>query len=178
MDPITQLLMEFLSAGSSRTCVPLQSNSIPILVNLYETRDDVIIEMGLPGYSREDVEVTIHGRVLHVIANSKNSELFLESKVTVHNFAHVNLDKKFEIPEYLDTSNPKVSMNNGLLRIVMSRRNDVEKKLDIAESLVEPHNTLVESNGSNAEAFSPNQLFQYNLDKNYGDQSMRDADGA
>jgi len=104
-----------------------------ILVNLYETRNEVIIEFALPGYSREDVSVSITGRVLHLTAQAKTSECFLESKVTVHSFAHINLDRKFEIPDYLDTSSPRVSMNDGLLRVVMNRRDETENKLQITE---------------------------------------------
>jgi HSP20 family molecular chaperone IbpA len=111
----------------------INSSVLQIPINFYETRNDVIIELGLPGYAREDVEVSINGRRLKLIAKPHASEGFLESKVYSHNFAHVNLDREIELPEFLDASNVQVSMNYGLLRVVVQRRNEEEQKLTISE---------------------------------------------
>lgn len=119
----------------SQTVVGQTNSSIlNIPINFYETRNDVVIELGLPGYTREDVEVSINnGRRLKLIAKPRTYEGFLESKVYSHNCAHVSLDREIELPEYLDTSSAQVSMADGLLRVVIQRRSDAEQKLTISE---------------------------------------------
>jgi HSP20 family protein len=111
----------------------INSNILQIPVNFYEMRSGVVIELALPGYSRENVDVSINGRRLKLVATSRVSEGFLESKVYSHNFAHVNLDREIELPEFLDTSDVQVSMNDGLLRVIIQRRNEEEYKLKITE---------------------------------------------
>ena len=135
MDPFTRLFMEAFGMPLSQTVVgQTNSNTLHIPINFYETRNDVVIELGLPGYTREDVEVSINnGRRLKLNAKPRASEGFLESKVYSHNFAHVILDREIELPEYLDTSSAQVSMNNGLLRVVVKRRGEAEQKLTISE---------------------------------------------
>jgi len=134
MDPFTRLFMEAFGMPLSQTVTgQINSSVLHIPINFYETRSDVVIELGLPGYAREDVEVSINGRRLRLLAKPRASEGFLESKVYSHNFAHVNLDREIELPEFLDASNVQVSMNDGLLRVVVQRRNEEEQKLTISE---------------------------------------------
>lgn len=137
MDPFTRLFMEAFGMPLSQSTMAGQINSgiLNIPINFYETRNDIVIELGLPGYAREDVEVSINGRRLHLIAKPRASEGFLESKVYSHNFAHVNLDREIELPDYLDTSSVQVSMNDGLLRVVVQRRSEEEQKLTISEHI-------------------------------------------
>jgi HSP20 family protein len=126
--------MEAFGVPFSQTVTgQISSSVLNIPINFYETRNDIVIELGLPGYAREDVEVSITGRRLRLIAKPRASEGFLESKVYSHNFAHVNLDREIELPEYLDASNAQVSMNDGLLRVIVQRLNTEEKKLTISE---------------------------------------------
>lgn len=135
MNPFTQLFMEMFGMPFGHTVVgQTNSNVLHIPTNFYETRNDVVIELGLPGYTKSDVEVSINnGRRLRLIAKANPHEGFLESKVYSHNFAHANLDREIELPEYLDTSNVQVSMNDGLLRIIVKRRSEEEQKLTINE---------------------------------------------
>lgn len=134
MDPFTRLFMEaFGLPQSPMTVGHTHANILSIPVNFYETMKDIVVELALPGYSREDVEVSINGRRLHLVAKPRASESFLESKVYAHNFAHVHLDREIELPEYIDTSNVHVSMNDGLLRVTAQRRNESELKLPISE---------------------------------------------
>lgn len=133
MDPFARMFAEMLGVPVPQSVSTGQShvNTLSIPVNFYETRENVIIELGLPGYSREDLEVSIHGRRLHLVAKSRKCETFQESKVHSHNFGHVDLDRDLELPDYLDTSNVNVSMNDGLLRLVVQRRSDEVQKLPI-----------------------------------------------
>lgn len=136
MDPFTRFFMEALgmpSPFSQNVTGQTSSSILNIPVNFYETRNDIVIEFALPGYTREDVEVSINGRRLKLVAKPRVSEGFLESKVYAHNFAHVSLDRDIELPDYLDASNAKVSMSDGLLRVIVQRLSTTEQKLSIGE---------------------------------------------
>lgn len=130
MDPLTRLLIETFGMPETLSpAPPAQSAVIPL--NFYETRGEMIIELSLAGYAREDVTAKINGHIVHITAVPRIYEGFQESKVFSHNFAHVGLSRDLELPDYLDSTNVQVSMADGLLRIKVPRRPEVVQSLDI-----------------------------------------------
>jgi HSP20 family molecular chaperone IbpA len=116
---------------------PVSVNNVPgssqIPINYYEINQKYVIELSLAGYSREDIEVNVKGHRLQLIAKAKSSEGFLESKVLQHSFSHIDLDREIDFPEYLDISTLQVTMQDGLLRLVMQRFNEEKQSIKIGE---------------------------------------------
>lgn len=132
MDPFTQMFIEAMGLQAQVAAPTTVGSNVP--VNVYETRTDCIVELNLAGYSREEVNATVNGRIINVKAESQSFDGFLDSKVHIHNFAHVNLNQNIELSDDLDVENIHISMADGLLRIRVPRLPDVTKTLTI-----EPH---------------------------------------
>lgn len=114
---------------------PLPPGQILVPLNVYETRDHVVVELSLAGYSRGDVRVESENQHVRVSASPAPCEMFEESKVHQHQFGHETAERTLELPEYLDGGQVDVAMENGLLRLVIGRRERTVKNLPIAEGL-------------------------------------------
>lgn len=91
-----------------------------LLVHLTKTdKDSYTFEVDLPGYGKEDVEVTQNDYVLGITLLPSNTEL---------TWGPFN----FEVPfNDVDMDNVSVSMDKGVLRMVVSRVYSTPKVLEV-----------------------------------------------
>lgn len=77
---------------------------------------DGVLEVALPGYSKDEVEIEIKGLKL-TISGSTENEGGLKR----------NFEKTFTIPESLNTDNVKASMEHGILKVEFESGENVKK---------------------------------------------------
>lgn len=83
--------------------------------------EDGVLEVSLPGYSKDEVTIEIKGLQLNVLGSIEKDGLLKRS-----------FEKSFSLPESLDTNNVKASMENGILRIEFQEANEGSKKIKIS----------------------------------------------
>jgi HSP20 family protein len=80
-----------------------------------------VLEVSLPGYSKDEVSIEIKGLQLNISGSTENDGLLKRS-----------FEKSFSLPEDLDTNNVKASMENGILRIEFQEAKEGSKKIKIS----------------------------------------------
>jgi len=80
-----------------------------------------VLEVSLPGYSKDEVSIEIKGLQLNISGSTENGGLLKRS-----------FEKSFSLPESLDTNNVKASMENGILRIEFQEAKEGFKKIKIS----------------------------------------------
>lgn len=83
--------------------------------------DNGILEVSLPGYSKDEVNIEISGLRLIVTGEVEGESLLKKS-----------FEKTFSLPESLNTNNVKASMENGILRIEFEEAKEGSKKIKIS----------------------------------------------
>lgn len=79
---------------------------------------NLLLEIALPGYSKDEVNVTIEGRTLIIEANIESSN---------ETYFKKPFKKMYELNEKIDTDNIEAKLENGLLTLKMIKSEKITK---------------------------------------------------
>ena len=110
-----------------------------IPVDLFETEDGIGLEFSLPGFSEDEISVTVADGVLAVAAERKSgpvespdesgdSDAAPERRYTRREISRVSLKRSFRIGEEYDPESATASLSNGVLELTLSRLPEAEPK--------------------------------------------------
>jgi HSP20 family protein len=95
--------------------------------NIAEESDKFRIELALPGYSKEQINMKYHENILTVNANVENNApdgvKFLSREFGIKNFS-----KRFTIPRTLDPESINAEFTNGILSITVEKKEEAKEK--------------------------------------------------
>lgn len=115
-------LPEF-SANRSRGFVPA--------VNIKESNKTFVLEMAVPGMSKEDFSIEVEKEVLTISSQEKEEkegkEEVKEEKYHLREFSTPSFKRSFRLPENLiDTEKIDASYTNGVLRLSLPKKEEVK----------------------------------------------------
>jgi HSP20 family protein len=102
-------------------------------VDIFENKDEIVLEAELPGMNREDFELTVENNVLTL-----RGERQFERKNEGENFHRVErsygtFTRSFTLPQTISPDGVTAEYQNGLLRVVMKKREEVKaRRIEIA----------------------------------------------
>src|SRR5437763_1954457 len=102
-------------------------------VDIYENKDQIVLEAELPGMNREDFELTIENNVLTL-----RGERRFEKKDESDNFhrverAYGTFTRSFTLPQTVSAENANAEYKNGVLRVTLHKREEVKaRRIEIA----------------------------------------------
>ncbi|MEO0247007.1 MAG: Hsp20/alpha crystallin family protein [candidate division WOR-3 bacterium] len=101
--------------------------------NVYETSKDFIILMEIPGVSKDDVKVEVHGNSIFVRGLRKDP--VCSGDTVFHNMEiHFGrFEKVIQISAGFDNEKVKVTYTNGFLKIVIPKKSKRVVEIDIEE---------------------------------------------
>ncbi len=120
MDKIFESLM-----GSSED---IQSGSWVPPVDIYETENEVVIKAEVPGVAQKDIEIKVEDDTL-VIKGEKKFERDME-KETYHRAERVygKFQRSFILPKSIEKDKIKATLKQGVLTIVLPKKEEVKPK--------------------------------------------------
>ena len=102
-------------------------------VDIYENKDQIVLEAELPGMNREDFELTIENNVLTL-----RGERRFEKKDEGDNYdrverAYGSFTRSFTLPQTVSSENATADYKNGVLRVTLQKREEVKaRRIEIA----------------------------------------------
>jgi HSP20 family protein len=108
------------------------TSSTSPLANIYQDEKNYFIELAVPGYKKENFEITIGEKFLTITNKQESSEeKNLESpKFTRREFNYSNFKRTFTLDgEKIDAENTSASYDAGILKLSLPKKN-VEAKLN------------------------------------------------
>lgn len=102
-------------------------------VDIYENKDEIVLEAELPGMNREDFELTIENNVLTL-----RGERRFEKKDEADNYHRVersygSFTRSFTLPQTVTPDAAAAEYKNGVLRVVLKKREEVKaRRIEIA----------------------------------------------
>src|SRR5919112_5672673 len=102
-------------------------------VDIFENKDELVLEAELPGMNREDFELTIENNVLTL-----RGERRFEKKDEADNYhrverAYGSFTRSFTLPQTVSAENATAEYKNGVLRVVLQKREEVKaRRIEIA----------------------------------------------
>lgn len=106
-------------------------NSQPA-TNVFETEKNFKIELFLPGFAKEDVQMNFHKNVLTIKVDKKEDENKNEEYKYAHReFGTFSFEKQFKIPNSVNTENIDAKFENGVLNIVLPKKEEALEKAPV-----------------------------------------------
>ena len=102
-------------------------------VDIFENKDEIVLEAELPGMNREDFELTIENNVLTL-----RGERRFEKKDETDNYHRVEraygaFSRSFTLPQTVSPEGATAEYKNGVLRVVLHKREEVKaRRIEIA----------------------------------------------
>ncbi|MDD2563550.1 MAG: Hsp20/alpha crystallin family protein [Salinivirgaceae bacterium] len=104
------------------------SKSVNSRVNIIDNEKDVTLELVAPGLKKEDINIDINNDILTVsvnesVANEENSPNYIRRE-----FCSSAFSRSFTLPDYLNQDEITASQENGILNIVIPKREQAISK--------------------------------------------------
>jgi HSP20 family protein len=114
-------------------------------VDIFENKDEIVLEAELPGMKREDFELTIENNVLTL-----RGERRFEKKNEADNYHRVEraygaFSRSFTLPQAVSSEGATAEYKNGVLRVTLHKREEVKAR-------------RIEVKGERAEGSSPKTI--------------------
>ncbi|HVF51359.1 MAG TPA: Hsp20/alpha crystallin family protein, partial [Pyrinomonadaceae bacterium] len=97
-------------------------------VDIFENKDQIVLEAELPGMNREDFELTIENSVLTL-----RGERRFEKKEETDNYhrverAYGTFSRSFTLPQTVSGEGATAEYKNGVLRVTLHKREEVKAR--------------------------------------------------
>ncbi len=101
-------------------------------VEVYETPNEFVVKVELPGVKKEDVDIVIRDNYLVIKAEKKEEVEEERQHVHVRERVYGKFERVIPLPPDLDTDNAKASFKDGVLEIRIPKKAATkEKKITI-----------------------------------------------
>lgn len=105
-------------------------------VDVSEKKDSYVLEMELPGYTENDVELDLKNRVLTISSKLKDAKKAekeekkeaAESVYLIKERRNTTFSRSFTMPEDIDQENVTAAFKNGLLTVIIPRKAEAQTK--------------------------------------------------
>src|SRR2546423_10668820 len=112
-------------------------------VDIYENKDEIILEAELPGMNREDFELTIENNVLTL-----RGERRFEKKDETDNYhrverAYGSFTRSFTLPNTVTAEGANADYRNGVLSVTLPKREDTKaRRIEVKGEGTESRKTI------------------------------------
>ena len=96
--------------------------------NIFETEADFKIEVLLPGFNKEDVQMNFQNNLLTIKVEKEKDNKTEEFKYSHREFGAFNFEKQYNIPKSVNNEKINAQFENGILNIVLPKKEEALEK--------------------------------------------------
>ncbi len=103
------------------------NNLAPYAVDVREDADHIYVEAELPGFRKEDVEITLENQTLTIRAERKEEHKEGDDKkgeMLLHERRYTRFQRSFTLPPTVDESQCDAKLADGVLTITLNKREE------------------------------------------------------
>ncbi len=107
----------------------LKERNIPAM-NVKENENNFEIELAVPGFSKNEIEVVLEDDLLKVSAQKSEKKEDTEEGYNRKEFSYNEFERKLQLPKSVDPKEKvKAVYNNGILKLNLLKKKDAKKIL-------------------------------------------------
>lgn len=107
---------------------PMSTKCWAPATDIYETKDEYVFKLELPGISKEDVKVELNGDKLSISGDRKEEkEVKREEYHRVERYCG-SFARSFQLPKNADGQKVKAGMKDGILELRIPKREEAKAK--------------------------------------------------
>ncbi|MCG8510839.1 MAG: Hsp20/alpha crystallin family protein [Rhodospirillales bacterium] len=95
-------------------------------VDIRETDDHLIVEAEMPGFKKNEVNITLENKVLTITAERKEEKAEGQSHLTERRIRRVS--RAFRLPVEVDENKVEATLNDGVLTLSLNKRDEVKPR--------------------------------------------------
>ena len=103
----------------------------PYGVDVREDADHIYVEAELPGYKKEDVNVTLENQTLTISAQRKSEQQQGnggKGEWLLHERSYTQFHRSFTLPPTVDEQSVNAKLNDGVLTITLNKREETKPR--------------------------------------------------
>ncbi len=122
-------------------------------VDIFENKENLVIEAELPGMARDDFDLSIENNVITL-----SGERRFEKKSEGDNYhrlerSYGSFTRSFTLPQTVTAEGAKAEFNNGILHVTLPKREETKaRKIEVVGEDTKPKTIETESRASSAKA--------------------------
>jgi HSP20 family protein len=97
-------------------------------VDIYETKDNVIVKADLPGMEKEEIHVSVQGDTLLIKGEKKEEKEYQEEDFMRTERSCGSFYRALVLPESVDADKVKAVYKNGVLELTLPKKEEVKPK--------------------------------------------------
>jgi len=100
-------------------------------VDIEEDENNVYVEAEMPGFSKDEIEVTLENGVLSISAERQqhsSGEGEPGRRSHLHERRYTRVARRFALPTTLDESDVQAKLDNGVLRLTIPKKEEVRPR--------------------------------------------------
>lgn len=108
-----------------------QSKEASILnpeVDIYEKNDEVVIEMDIPGITKDELEINVEDDVLSIKGQKKIEREEKDRDYHRYERSCGTFQRYFRLPDYVKAEEIKAKYEDGVLKIELPKKEEVKKE--------------------------------------------------
>ena len=118
-DPILDNLMrEMTNFPSKVQNLPLGS----MRTDVSETEKEYLYEIELPGYTKENVSISLDKNILKISAEKKEENKETKTNYTYKEIVKGKVERSYALRENIDRDNIKAKMEDGILKVTIPKK--------------------------------------------------------
>ena len=101
--------------------------------NVFETEKDFRIELFLPGFVKEEVQLNYHKNLLTIKTEKeqKDENKDAEFKYSHREFGSFSFEKQFKVPNSVNTEAIDAKFENGILTVILPKKEEALEKAPV-----------------------------------------------
>lgn len=104
-----------------------QSNWGPA-VDVYESDDDFLVKADLPGMEKNDIDISVHDGILTIKGEKKLEKEYKDKSYIRAERYYGSFTRSIEIPSEVDAEKVKASYKNGVLELLIPKKEEAKPK--------------------------------------------------
>jgi HSP20 family protein len=123
-----RLFDEFTKPARRRRIWPKSEGLVIPSIDLYDKKTDIVVKIELPGVRREDIDLTITKDTLMLKGEIKKDDDVQEEDYYISERMFGSFSRTVALPCEVESEKAQATMNNGLLEIVIPKREQARPK--------------------------------------------------
>lgn len=91
-------------------------------MDMIDNEDELVVTMDIPGYDRDEIEITVLDHRLRIAADHEETTEIDEESYLRHERSHETMHRTIELPENVDPDGVSASLRNGVLTVTLPKR--------------------------------------------------------
>ncbi|HMQ46446.1 MAG TPA: Hsp20/alpha crystallin family protein [Saprospiraceae bacterium] len=118
-----------------RKAIDVRWNKEEPAANIKKTGDEFELEVAMPGFTREEISISLEGDVLTILAEKQVEEENVSSEFVLREFDHNILERRFKFTKPVQEDQIKARYMNGMLKLNFTIKEeeltDAVKKVEV-----------------------------------------------